>query len=101
MSKYEERAFPMGKTKPSLAGLKNQLAHLKEDLGRFQALKPNGPMIAPLRGRIRELEAEIAAADEAKMREKQANAAAGDAADAQRDGPGLRPTTGQFPPRRR
>lgn len=96
MSKYEEKAFPVGKTKPTLAGLKSQLSRLKEDLGQFMARKPGGAVVAPLRERIRELEAEIAAAEEEKQREKHVDRG-GD------DGPegSMRPTGGRFPARRR
>lgn len=99
MSKYEERAFPLGKTKPDLAGLKCQLARLKEDLGRFMSRNPAGAVVASLRERIRELETQIAEADRARLKERQAGREAGgepgDAAE------GVHSTAGRFPPRRR
>jgi hypothetical protein len=99
MSKYEERAFPVGKVKSDLAILKSQLARMKEDLGRFIARKPDGVVIPPLRERIRELEAEIADADQ---RAKDAQASRAMAADApEKTTSSMRSTTGLFPPRRR
>lgn len=99
MTKYEERAFQSDKAKPSLAGLKNQLSRLKDDLGQFMARKPSGLVIAPLRERIRELEAEIAEAEADKMREKRAIVAA---AEARRDtSETQQSTTERFPSHRR
>ena len=94
MSKFEERAFQIGKVKADLAGLKNQLSRLKEDLGQFMARKPDGAVIAPLRERIKELEAEIA---ESEQRARDAkSAAAAEAADRTSGN-----STGLYPPRRR
>ena len=90
MSKYEEQAFQIGKAvKSDLPSLKNQLARLKEDLGRFVARKPDGPVIAPLRERIKELEAQIAAATEHRKAEQPDEAV------------GVQSTGGRFPPRHR
>lgn|GEM_PF-3380562 len=97
MSKFEERAFPVGKAKSDLFGLKNQLSRLKDDLNLFIARKPDGAVIAPLRERIRALEAEIAEADQ-RAKEGRASRAAADAAERSGD---IRSTSGHFPSRRR
>lgn len=76
MSKYEERAYNVGRTKPNIAGMKNQLARLKHDLEQFTARKPSGPVVTTLKDRIRELEGTIAEAEANKKREAQARAAA-------------------------
>ena len=84
MSKYEERAYQVGRSKPNIAGLKNQLARLKHDLEQFAARKPSGPVVITLKGRIRELEANIAEAEANKKRESQAaRAIAEDGAEAE------------------
>ncbi len=101
MSKYEERAFKVGKTTSNLSDLKNQLGRLKADLEQFVARKPDGAVVAPLRERIRALEAEIAAGDESRKRDQQAGKnARADAADALA-GDAAGSLTGRFPPRRR
>ena len=79
MSKYEERAYNVGRTKPNIAGMKNQLARLKHDLEQFTTRKPSGPVVETLRERIRELETTIAEAEAHKKREAQARAAAEEA----------------------
>jgi hypothetical protein len=99
VSKYEERAFQIGKGKSDLASLKNQLARLKEDLGRFVARKPDGSVVAPLRERIRELEAQIADADRQQAAARQSSRDA--AAEAADDSTGMHSTAGRIPPRRR
>ena len=115
MSKYEERAYQVGRTKPNIAGMKNQLARLKHDLEQFTARKPAGSVVATLKGRIRELEATIAEAEANKKRESQAARAiaeeAGEAAEA--DAAGISSektslgrtssysTSSRFPPRGR
>ncbi len=98
MSKFEERAFPVGKAKSDLASLKNQLARLKDDLDRFIARKPDGAVIAPLRERIKELEAEIAEADQ-RVKEAQLNRAK--SAEGADESAGMRSTTGRYPSHRR
>ena len=99
MSKYEERTFQVGKVKSDLTSLKNQLARLREDLGRFMARKPDGVVVAPLRERIRELEAQIAEQDRQRAEARQSSkAAAGDAAEGST---GVHATAARVPPRRR
>ena len=72
MSKYEERAYQVGRSKPNIAGLKNQLARLKHDLEQFAARKPSGAVVTTLKERIREVEATIAEAEANRKRESQA-----------------------------
>ena len=99
MSKYEERAFRVGKTKPGLAEMKSQLSRLKEDLSQFVARKPGGAVVAPLRQRIVALEAEIAAIEQDRMRQKQAERDVEESANDDRpSGTRIAP---RFPPRRR
>ncbi len=93
MSKFEERAFPVGKAKADLAGLKNQLARLKEDLARFISRKPDGAVIPPLRERIKELEAQIADSDRAREASR--------AAEPDDRSADTHSTAGRFPARRR
>ena len=82
MSKYEERAYNVGRSKPNIAGMKNQLARLKHDLEQFTARKPDGAVVTTLKERIRELEATILDAEASKVRESQAaKAPADDAGD--------------------
>lgn len=78
MSKYEERAYNVGRTRPNIAAMKNQLARLKHDLEQFVARKPDGAVVSTLKERIRELEGTIAEAEANKKREAQARAAADD-----------------------
>jgi len=72
VSKYEERAYQVGRSKPNIAGLKNQLARLKHDLEQFAARKPSGAVVTTLKERIREVEATIAEAEANRKRESQA-----------------------------
>ena len=77
MSKYEEQAYRVGvgkpnpNAKPNVPLLKSQLARLKHDLAQFIARKPDGSVIAPLKERIREMEATIASAEAENKRERQ------------------------------
>jgi len=110
VSKYEERAYQVGRSKPNIAGMKNQLERLKHDLEQFAARKPSGAVVITLRERIRELEATIAEAEANRKRESQAvRSAADDAAEGE---PAVVPTGGsvrtgtyttssRFPPRGR
>ncbi|MGE5546608.1 MAG: hypothetical protein ACM33T_06915 [Solirubrobacterales bacterium] len=97
MSKYEERAFQVGKTKADLGVLKNQLARMKEDLVQFTARKQGGSLVGPLRERIRALEGEIAAMEQARKRERVPD----EGPDASPPGQAVRQTTGRYAPRRR
>ncbi len=110
MSKYEERAYQVGRSKPNIAGLKNQLTRLKHDLDQFVARKPSGSVVVTLKERIRELEATIAEAEANRKRESQAassvaeEAAEGDAATAQTKAASRTAsytTSSRFPPRGR
>lgn len=98
MSKFEGRSFPVGKVKSDLAGLKNQLARLKEDLTGFMARKPNGAVISALRERIRELERQIVDAD---RKAKAGMATRPNPVEAAKHSTGMHSTAGRFPPRRR
>ncbi|MEI6985612.1 MAG: Gas vesicle protein V [Rhodospirillaceae bacterium] len=109
MSKYEERAYNVGRTKPNIAGMKNQLARLKHDLEQFTARKPDGAVVVTLRERIREFEATIAEAEANKKRDNMpppVDDAADDAPTQSSDRPsagrtGNFSTSSQFPPRGR
>ncbi len=111
MSKYEERAYQVGRTKPNIAGMKNQLARLKHDLEQFAARKPSGAVVTTLKERIREIEATIAEAEANRKRESQAarsvaeDAAEGEPAPSSTTGPAVRTgtytTSSRFPPRGR
>jgi hypothetical protein len=115
VSKYEERAYQVGRSKPNIAGMKNQLARLKHDLEQFAARKPSGAVVITLKERIRELEATIAEAEANRKRESQAarsvaeEAADGEAAAASQTGTatatvgrtGSYTTSSRFPPRGR
>jgi len=72
VSKYEERAYNVGRTRPNIAAMKNQLSRLRHDLEQFVARKPDGAVVSTLRERIREMEATIAEAEANKKRESQA-----------------------------
>lgn len=80
MSKYEERAYNVGRTRPNIAAMKNQLSRLRHDLEQFVARKPDGAVVSTLRERIREMEATIAEAEANKKRESQARANVDDGA---------------------
>ncbi|MEI8394413.1 MAG: Gas vesicle protein V [Rhodospirillaceae bacterium] len=103
MSKYEDRAYNVGRSKPNIAGLKNQLARLKHDLEQFVARKPSGEVVITLKGRIRELEATIAEAEANKKREAQARTAADDSGPDTnpRSSSGVHSISSRFPPRGR
>jgi hypothetical protein len=100
VSRHEEKAFPVGKTKPN-HNLKGQLARLKDDLAQFLARKPSAAVLEPLRKRISDLEAEIAAETERAQgtaraeKEFHRDDARGEGA-----GSSIRLDTGRFPPRR-
>lgn len=99
MSKFEDRAFRVGKSKPNLAEMKSQLGRLKHDLEQFMARKPGGAVVDPLRARIRALEAEINEAEAARKRERPPAAEDGD--EPERGGTLVRATSSRFPPRGR
>jgi len=106
VSKYEERAYNVGRTKPNIAAMKNQLARLKHDLEQFISRKPTGPVVITLKGRIRELEQTIAEAEANKKRDSQARVAAAEDASAEDEaGKPAAPrtstytTSSRFPPR--
>jgi len=109
VSKYEEQAYRVGgakpnpNAKPNITLLKSQLARLKHDLEQFMARKPDGSVIAPLKERIREMEAIIASAEADSKREKQAARPSDDDDDAgaQSSRGEMRSTSGRFPPRGR
>ncbi len=108
MSKYEELAFQVGKTKTDLAALKSQLVRLKNDLDQFLSRKPDGAVVQPLRERIKQLEADISAAETSKTRDRQVRAdALEDAAAEASEKAGAHPdsrhrsASTRFPPRRR
>jgi hypothetical protein len=107
VSKYEEQAYRVGgakpnpNAKPNIALLKSQLARLTHDLEQFMARKPDGSVIAPLKERIREMEATIASAEAESKRERQAVRAADDDDDSQTGRPEMRSTSSRFPPRGR
>ncbi len=98
VSMHEDKAFPMGKSRVDLAGLKTQLARLKEDLSRFVARSPHGSVVGPLRQRIHEIEMQIAEADRERQR---ARPAAAPPPPADESGESVRSTGSRFPPRRR
>jgi len=109
VSKYEEQAYRVGgakpnpNAKPNIALMKSQLSRLKHDLEQFMARKPDGSVIAPLKERIREMEASIASAEADSKREKQAARAPDDDDDGtpQAGRAEIRSTSGRFPPRGR
>ena len=98
VSIHEDKAFPMGKSRVDVAGLRTQLARLKEDLSRFVARSPHGSVVAPLRQRIHEIELQIAEADRERQRSRAVMAAP---ADEGGESGGVRSTSSRFPPRRR
>lgn len=104
MGTHEERIYRIGKIKPSIAVLKTQLAELKRDLAHFGTRTPNGSLIAPLQGRIRAVEAEIAEAE--ADRDSRAQASRRDVPSAQEgdrltEHDGLHATRSRFPTRGR
>jgi len=102
VSKFEDRAFRVGKSKPNLAEMKSQLGRLKHDLEQFMARKPGGAVVDPLRARIRALEAEINEAEAERKRERQPVSEEGDDVDRGAGGGAfVRSTSGRFPPRGR
>ena len=108
MSRHEEKAYPIGKAgKPAASEMKSRLAQLKRDLENYSTRKPAGAVAAALTQRIRELEAEIAAADaeqEARRRQRRDaldDSASGPAERAERGSTGSAQTQGRFPPRGR
>lgn len=68
MTRHEERVFRTGKPKTDLATLRSQLQRLKSDLEQYLERNRHSAMIAPLKERIRELEATIGAAEERSAR---------------------------------
>jgi uncharacterized protein involved in exopolysaccharide biosynthesis len=106
VSKYEEQAYRVGggkpnpNAKPNVPLLKSQLARLRHDLEQFIARKPDGSVIAPLKERIREMEATIASAEAENKRERQSarNSDDDDDTGARQE---LRSTSSRFPPRGR
>lgn len=104
MSKFEDRAFRVGKSKPNLAEMKSQLGRLKHDLEQFIARKPGGAVVDPLRARIRALEAEINEAEAERKRDRERQPVADEGEDMDRGAGGgafVRSTSGRFPPRGR
>ncbi|HEY0835891.1 MAG TPA: Gas vesicle protein V [Azospirillum sp.] len=101
MSKFEDRAYRVGKSKPNITEMKSLLGRLKHDLEQFVARKPGGAVVDPLRARIRALEAEINEAEAERKRERQPAGEDGDGADRGAGGAFVRSTSGRFPPRGR
>lgn len=107
MSKYEEQAYRVGvgkpnpNAKPNVPLLKSQLARLKHDLAQFIARKPDGSVIAPLKERIREMEATIASAEAENKRERQSARNPEDDDDVGGSRQEIRSTSSRFPPRGR
>jgi hypothetical protein len=98
VSIHEDKAFQMGKSRVDVAGLKTQLARLKEDLSRFVARSPHGSVVGPLRQRIHEIEMQIAEADRERLRNRPPAAAAGEEGG---ESGSVSATGSRFPPRRR
>lgn len=101
MSKFEDRAFRVGKRRSGLAEMKSQLVRLRQDLEQIAARNPTGAVVAPLRQRIRALEGEIAEAEADKARNRPQPR---DEAEGEEGGTtygSVRSTAGRFPPRGR
>jgi len=110
MSKYEDRAYRTPKPRTDEATAANQLRRLKNDLEQYAARNPHGPMIGPLRERIRELETIVAAAQAENERrkalsqsraEERQDARGTDGKDMERQNHSVTATSGRFPPRYR
>ncbi|WP_156927254.1 Gas vesicle protein V [Azospirillum halopraeferens] len=101
MSKFEDRAFRVGKRRSGLAEMKGQLVRLRQDLEQIAARNPAGAVVAPLRQRIRALEAEIAEAEAERARSRPPSRDEADAGDEGGPRGGVRSTAGRFPPRGR
>lgn len=101
MTRHEERVFRAAKPKTDLATLRSQLQRLKSDLEQYLERNRNSAMIAPLRQRIKELEATIGAAEERSARPRNSGwGGVVDGAAAQRVESGPRAAE-RHPPRRR
>jgi hypothetical protein len=100
LSKREELAYRSGRMPTDAAGLSALLARLKGDLEQYMARHPDGPLIGPLRERIRQLTADLNA-----RKTEDARRAAGEPRDGEAEGEGSYrrggSATGRFPPRRR
>ncbi len=62
MSRYEERVYRSSTSnqRPDKSTLQKQLARLRGDLEQYVVRNPGGPMIQPLKARIREVEESLA-----------------------------------------
>lgn len=105
MTRHEERVFRTGKPKTDLATLRSQLQRLKSDLEQYLERNRHSAMIAPLKERIRELEATIGAAEERSARPRATGwTGAIDGSVARRADAAPRagaPSAERYPPRRR
>ncbi|MGQ9369092.1 Gas vesicle protein V [Azospirillum sp. ST 5-10] len=101
MSKFEDRAFRVGKRRSSLAEMKGQLVRLRQDLEQIAARNPTGAVVAPLRQRIRALEGEIAEAEADKARNRPPPRDDGEGDEPSGTRAPVRSTAGHFPPRGR
>ncbi|HYE52906.1 MAG TPA: hypothetical protein VEB20_25135 [Azospirillaceae bacterium] len=99
MSKYEERVYRSPGPRSPGPSVASQLARLKSDLAQYMQRNPTGPMIGPLRERIKELEA--AASSEVKRSRRADDINADEAADGRDNvrGAGTAAPSGRFPPR--
>lgn len=101
MPSYDEKAYRFTKRKdgPSLAEQKSQLARLKQDLEQFKNRQAGASVMASLQERIRELEASVARADNARALDREARRPSGDRDENAAPGQEVRSTSSRFPPR--
>lgn len=79
MSGHEEKIYRTSKSKPNIAEMKSQLARLKGDLDHFTARTSPSTIVGPLRERISELQAQIAAAEGERQKGREGEAEGGGA----------------------
>ncbi|HYC03128.1 MAG TPA: hypothetical protein VED40_07545 [Azospirillaceae bacterium] len=102
MSRYEERVYRSSTSnqRPDKSTLQKQLARLRGDLEQYVVRNPGGPMIQPLKARIREVEESLANIKAAEERRAKADQ---DRAERDNESASGRVTAsaGRFPPRAR
>jgi len=98
MPSHDERAYRVTRSKegPTLAEQKSQLARLKQDLEQFKSRQAGGAILGSLQERIRELEASVARAENARTLDREARR---DGSSEGSGGAEVRSTSSRFPPR--